>query len=236
MVVYLGFLGAAMGSFVDALVWRLRTGRGLGGRSECESCHHRLGFADLVPVFSWVFLRGKCRHCGAKINPLVPVIEIALVALFVISAWSWGSGTPSLALWLVYLPVLAALAVYDARWGELPDVLVLPLVPLALVDAALRVDPLTATAYVAHVLPGAALLGGLYAVLFAVSRGRWVGLGDAKLGLFAGIVLGWRHGLLALAVANALGAIVALALRRRRIALGPFLVAGFVVAGLTASG
>lgn len=73
-------------------------------------------------------------------------------------------------------------------------------------------------------------------MLFAVSRGRWVGLGDAKLGLFAGIVLGWRHGLLALAVANALGAIVALALRRRRIALGPFLVAGFVVAGLTASG
>lgn len=204
--------------------------------------HHRLGVPDLVPVVSWLALRGKCRYCGAKINPLAPIIEISLAALFVISYLSWSGGVASFVLWLIYLPVLAALAVYDARWGRLPNVLVLPLIGLALVDAGLRVSPLTPAAYAGHVLSGAAVIGGVYAILYAVSRGRWVGLGDVKLGVFAGIVLGWPYALLALAVANALGAGVAVAgliagrlVRNSRIPLGPFLAAGFVVAGLVAA-
>ncbi len=249
LVLYLAFVGATMGSFVDALVWRLPTGRPLTWqRSECESCQRTLGVVDLVPVVSWLALRGRCRHCGMRISVLTPLAEASLAGLFVVSALAWplGFGRPatvaSFVLWLIYLVVLAALAVYDARWKRLPDAALLVLGALALVDAGLRVSlhgPLTLGGYAGHALLGAAVLGGAYAVPHLLSRGRWVGAGDVKLAAFVGIVLGWEQGLLAAALANVLAAAVALAglvtgrlVRGDRLAYGPFLIAGFVMTGL----
>jgi leader peptidase (prepilin peptidase) / N-methyltransferase len=248
LVAYLGFAGAAMGSFVDALTWRLHNGRSLlSGRSECESCHTTLGFVELIPLVGWALLRGRCRHCGAGIGVQAPLAEAALATLFVLSyaAWSprWGGirGGLSFGLWLACLVLLAALAVYDLRWMRLPDAIVVPLLPLGLAQAVLRAGTRpTPPALLAHALLGAAALGGLYALVHVVSRGQWIGLGDVKLALVAGVLLGGpRPALLALLLANVFAAAVAVAgllagrIRRdRRMPMGPFLVGGVVVAAL----
>jgi prepilin signal peptidase PulO-like enzyme (type II secretory pathway) len=209
------------------------------GRSECESCHHRLGPIDLVPIASWIVLRGRCRHCGAQIAGLAPLVEAALAAAFVASALRWPTGdwrsTASLVLWLLCLFGLAGLACYDARWLQLPNLTLLVLVPLALAAFLLRASlapAFTPAAFAARALAGAALLGGAYLLAFLLSRGRWVGMGDVKLAAVVGLMTGWYAGLLALAVANALAAVVGLALHSRRVPLGPFLVLGLVVAVL----
>jgi prepilin signal peptidase PulO-like enzyme (type II secretory pathway) len=245
---YLSVVGAAMGSFTDAAAWRLRTGGNLAsGRSECESCRHRLSGRDLVPVVSWLLLRGSCRYCKARISPLAPVVEATLAGLFVLSfaAWPLGFGDPrgiaSFVLWLAYLVAMAVLVQYDLRWMILPDRVLLPLVPLVLTDAGLRVSLAggAVAAFASHVLLGSLAFGGLYAALHILSTGQWVGLGDAKLCLLLGVVLGWRPALLALAAANLAAAAYVLPgllagrrARTDRLPLSPFLAAGFVVAGL----
>jgi leader peptidase (prepilin peptidase)/N-methyltransferase len=240
VVAYLGLIGAASGSFLDAAVWRLHTGRSLmRGRSECETCHHRLGPADLVPVLSWVALRGRCRHCGVPIAGLTPLVEAALAAAFLTfalrrPAGDWRS-TASLVLWLLCLVLLAGLAYYDARWLRLPNLPLLVLVPLALAAQLLQASQasaFTAIGFAARALAGAALLGGAYLLAFLVSQGRWVGMGDVKLAAVVGLITGWYAGLLALAVANALAVVAGLVMRKRRVPLGPFLAIGLVTAVL----
>lgn len=249
LALYLGVIGAALGSFVTAMVWRLRTGRTVVmDRSRCEGCLRPLPARDLIPLVSWLLLRGRCRYCGVRIGVSAIVVEAALAAVFIVSlrAWPWMWSDPRavwlFVLWLAFVVVLAALAVYDARWLRLPNRLLLVLVPFGLAGAALRVglsEPFTAGNYVRHVLAGAAVLGGVYALAYLVSGGRWVGSGDIVLGASTGALLGWQGSLIALTVANALGVVVVLALvavRRRRLhepaPLGPFLAAGVVVAGL----
>lgn len=241
----LGLLGAAMGSFVGALVWRLHTGRDfVKERSECEHCHHKLSFMDLIPVVSWILLQGKCRYCRKPIGKQALVLEVALAALFVLSYLFWPLGfnnwmaIASFIIWLVYIIFLAALFLYDLRWQLLLDKLVYPLIVIGVLDAVLRTT-LSGEPYVTHALLGAGVLGGLYGVLYGISKGKWVGFGDVKLGIFMGIALGWKLALLVLIIANIAGFLVVIPgllsgklTRKSRVPFGPFLIIGFIVAGL----
>ena len=247
--VFLGILGAIFGSFVDAVSWRLRTKRNfVTERSECEHCHHTLGPLDLIPIFSWLALGGKCRYCKKPITRLAPITEIVMAALFVLSFAVWpfgfetGQGIVLFVFWLVYLVMLGILFVYDLRWQLLPNVIVFPLIVLGLADAALRVsllpDPSIAT-YIAHVTLGVAVMAGVYGLMYVVSKGRWVGLGDVKLAIFMGAVLGWQNMLLVLMLANCIGLLVIIPglatkklSRKSHIPFGPFMIAAFIIAGL----
>jgi prepilin signal peptidase PulO-like enzyme (type II secretory pathway) len=252
VILILVLLGLAFGSFVTALTWRLHEHKNfVTGRSQCEGCGHTLGAWDLIPLFSWLALRGRCRYCKAKVSWQNPVIEVAMVVLFVGSYLCWPHTLDSLpaiatfALWLVYIVFLMAMLVYDMRWMLLPDALVFPLIVLGFVDAALRLGQtggLTIIGYVSYIVLGAAALGGFYWLLNAISHGRWVGFGDVKLGLFMGIVLGWQQALLVLFVANLIGCLVALpALAsgklsvKSRLPFGPFLIVAFLIVGLFGS-
>jgi len=243
--VLLAALGAAMGSFVGALVWRLHTGRDfVKDRSQCERCHHVLGVADLVPIFSWLFLRGRCRYCKAKIGLTPLLLELCMAAVFAASYIYWPLGFTELAaqvsfaIWLFYMVLLAALFVYDLKWLLLPDKLVFILIGLSLIDAALRVS-LNGENYFMYVLAGIIPVAGLYGVLYFMSKGKWVGLGDVKLGLFMGIALGWQKALLVLVLSNLIGFLVVVPglaskklTRTSKVPFGPFLIIAFVVAGL----
>lgn len=252
IIVFMLLLGLAFGSFITALTWRLHEHKDfVAGRSQCEACGHQLSALDLIPVFSWVWLRGRCRYCGGSVSWQNPAIELAVAGLFVVSYLYWPLGFTSwqaglsFGILLVFIVMLVALLVYDFRWMLLPDGLVFPLIALGLVDVALRLgaaNQLTIGAYVMHVVLGAAALGGLYAVLYAVSKGRWVGLGDVKLGLFIGLVLGWQGALMTLFLANLLGllCVVPGLIGRRmtmnsRLPFGPFLIISFVIVGLWGS-
>lgn len=92
-------LGAVFGSFVNCLAWRLAHGESvLAGRSHCTICGHSLGVLDLIPVVSWLALRGRCRHCGERVSPRYVVVELLMAALFVALLVVYGVGAP----WLAY--------------------------------------------------------------------------------------------------------------------------------------
>ncbi len=120
-LVVLTVLGLIFGSFVNALVWRVHEKKGIvAGRSQCVRCGHQLSPADLVPILSWMRLRGRCRYCSQSISLQYPLVEIACAVVFVASYYFWptivvGGQWLLLASWLSVSVGLLALAVYDLR-------------------------------------------------------------------------------------------------------------------------
>ena len=247
IIIMLGLFGLAFGSFVNALVWRLRNKRDfVSERSECTHCHHVLSWNDLIPVVSWVMLSGKCRYCHKKIDDS-PIVEIFTALAFVVSylAWPYGFETPGMilfGLWLTALVLLVALAVYDMRWYLLPDSMVFPLVAVGVAMGITRfvfVEGSELGQALLNMILGVGVISGLYFVIHEVSAGKWVGFGDVKLGIFIGAILGWKYALLALFTANVLGLLFILPLlatkkltAKSKIPFGPFLIMGCVISFL----
>ncbi len=179
-----------IGSFVGVLVLRLPAGRPIGlARSACPHCGATLGVAELVPLASWLVLRGRCRHCSAALGPFYPVIEAAALG---IALWAVVTLPGPLA-WIGCLLgwTLLAASLIDLRHLLLPDVLVLPLIP-----AGIAVHAVLAPERVSDHAIGAAVgyLGfvAVRAVYAAVRRREGLGLGDAKLLAAAGAWVGWQ--------------------------------------------
>ncbi|MDO4781149.1 MAG: prepilin peptidase [Candidatus Saccharibacteria bacterium] len=263
----MAILGAIVGSFAGAQVWRLRArqlvedkARGekvaaaelkrlkplitsmRHDRSRCLSCRHELAWYDLIPVLSWVWLRGKCRYCQEFIGWPEVLLEVGLAAVFAISAWLWQDwslvGAVQFGLYLVALGMLAMLFVYDARWFLLPDVIMWPLVAVAAVYAGISLMQSSDMVAALWSLGGAAIiLSGLYGALYVISRGAWIGFGDVKLGLALALLLGqWPLAFMALFAANLIGTALVVpgmltgALQRNaKIPFGPLLIVGFLL-------
>lgn len=240
-------LGLMFGSFVNALVWRLHNKRDfVKERSECTHCHHVLEWYDLIPVVSWALLGGKCRYCHKKIEDS-PFTELGVATAFAASYAWWPLGFSEtgwvlFGLWLVSLVFLSALFLYDLRWSLLPNVLTFPLIGCGVVWALvyyLGINYVDVVTIVTDLLLGLASVAGLYGFLHVVSKGEWVGLGDVKLGVFMGLILGWKQGLLAVMLANILafcfivpGLLSGKVTRKSRIPFGPFLIVATVIAFL----
>ncbi|HZM64192.1 MAG TPA: prepilin peptidase, partial [Candidatus Saccharimonadales bacterium] len=229
-------LGLVLGSFVNAFVWRLYKKKNwVNDRSECDSCHHKLGASDLIPVVSWVLLRGKCRYCRKPIKDS-PLTELALPVLFVVSYIWWplslqGEGLLLFVFWLVFLVGFTVLAVYDIRWFLLPNKIVFPLIGVAVLQVVLQVFFFDASP---RDVLGAALgiffISGIFYVLFVLSKGTWIGFGDVKLGIVLGILAGGPlTSMLLLFVASMLGVLISIPMviagkagRKTLIPFGPF--------------
>jgi prepilin signal peptidase PulO-like enzyme (type II secretory pathway) len=208
------------------------------GRSMCSNCHHPLAPNDLVPLFSWIALKGKCRYCHEPIQD-TPWLEALLPVAFVVSFWLWplelsGYGLLAFIFWLAFLVGFAILTVYDMRWQLLPDRVVWPLVGLAVVQVALHIaffnggwDALAEAGW------GVLIASGFFFILYVVSRGEWIGGGDVKLGIVLGLLIGGPlNGLLLLFIASTLGTLASLPQlfkhkinRKSAIPFGPFLMA-----------
>jgi leader peptidase (prepilin peptidase)/N-methyltransferase len=245
IVLLLIVLGLVLGSFVNAFVWRLHKNRDwVNERSECTHCHHQLAPADLVPVVSWLWLRGRCRYCRKKIEDS-PVVELALPLLFVWSYYFWpfqfeGSGMFQFMAWLIFLTGFLALTVYDIRWYLLPNKIVFPLTALAVAQV------ITVAIYDMdwHVLlgatSGALVVAGIFYLLFQISKGKWIGGGDVKLGIVLGLLAGGLlEGFLVLFVASVAGLLVSVPLllqgkanRKTQLPFGPFLILGLIIVKL----
>ena len=244
MLLVLIVFGLIFGSFINALVWRLHEGRDfIGGRSECTHCHHMLSAKDLVPVISYLWLRGKCRYCKKPIAD-TPFAELLLPCWFALSYLFWPlpltthTGIFQLVAWLSASVVLVALLVYDKRWFLLPDKMTYPLAAFALLVLIIRVIVLGEPA---DVLVGAAvaalIISGTFYLLFQLSKGAWIGGGDVKLGLALGLFAGDPlKALLLLFVASLGGTLFMLpsmlrgkASRKMQIPFGPFLIGSLLV-------
>ncbi len=234
-----GAFGLVIGSFVNVVVWRVPRGESVvRPPSACPTCHAAIRPMDNVPVVSWLVLRGRCRDCGARISRRYPLVEATTGLLFVLVAVRFlGGGTLAWAVpaYLYLAAVAVALTLIDVDTHRLPNLIVLPSIPVMLV---LLGGASAITGEWSRF--GTSVLGGLVLfVLYAVivlAYPRGMGLGDVKLAAVIGLALGWfGWGTLAVGAFTAflLGggfSIVLLVLRRanRRTALpfGPWMFAG----------
>lgn len=197
-------LGAILGSFLNALLYRFNTGSSvMRGRSRCMRCGTTLEAADLIPVLSYLFLGGKCRYCRTRISPQYPLVELTAAALSVLVylqhpeplQYAYG-----LLVWLTLLFIV----VYDLRHKIIPweaSGLLFALAAGGLV--AMRAD---AWAWAAGPLLALPLF-----LIFLLSGGRAMGGGDAPLELSLGWLLGLLPGLAAFMIAFWCGALAGIA-------------------------
>jgi len=216
-------------------------------RSRCLHCSHVLAWYDLLPLASWVSVGGKCRYCHKNIGWFEPLMELGVALFFVGSYLLWPETLLTIAqiahfvLWLVAGVLLAILFVYDLKWFLLPDYVIFPLIGVAAVVAALYVfgSP-DIPANLLSLLAGVGILSGLYLLLWVVSKGQWIGLGDVKLGLALALLLGdWKLAFIALFAANVIGCIMVIPgmiagkiSRKTHVPFGPLLIIGGVLATL----
>jgi len=251
ILIVLIILGLSFGSFVNALVWRTykqetKSSRKknkssdlsiIKGRSVCVHCGHTLSAKDLVPVLSWLELRGRCRYCQKPISAQYPLVELLTTGLFIVSYHFWPmpfdmAGWLMFSLWLAATVLLVALAVYDLRWMILPNRLVFILIGVAFISIVLRLfsQPIIETLLAA--VMGVVFSAGLFYLLFRVSDGKWIGGGDVKLAVALGLLVGGPlNAVLMLFLASLFGSLVAIPLlmagkakRSTHLPFGPFLI------------
>ena len=266
-------LGLMFGSFAGASVWRLRArqlveDKAAGekvdreeykkllpltkatmqtDRSRCLHCGHALAWYDLLPLVSWISVKGKCRYCQTKIGWFEPLMEVGVATFFVVSFALWPDSFVATTevlqfiLWLIAGVLLAILFAYDYKWFLLPNVIVFPLIAVGVLMSGIELVASARPVDVLIEVAGAVtILSGLYYVLHKISKGRWIGFGDVKLGLGLALLLAdWKLAFIALFAANLIGCLIVIPgmitgklTPATRVPFGPLLILGAVVAML----
>ena len=246
--------GTIIGSFLSVLIYRIKHGKKgiVTGRSICTHCKKPLKFRYLVPLLSWLLLRGKCGYCDKKISSHYMLIELMTGLIFaaVFLNWNFLEITAStinprilsfgidwhmlqiFSLNILVYTLLAAIFFYDLLYKEIPDSLSITAIAIALAGGLAFDEP-----SIISMTIGALAIGGFFLVQFVLSKGKWIGGGDIRLGVLMGVFLGFEKGLLALVLAYFIGALVSISLllqkkvnRKSEVAFGPFLIIGILIA------
>lgn len=220
--------GIVIGSFLNVLIYRLPKHENIATkRSHCMECGYQLKWYDLIPLFSYLFLRGRCRKCGTRISIQYPIIEAVNGILYVLIFLRYGLTIETL-LYCLLFSALLALSVIDFRTFEIPVGFNIFILILGLVRVA--------TDYKNWLL----YLIGLVSVslflfaIFAITKGRGIGGGDVKLMAATGLLLGWKLNLLGFVMGCILGSIIHIIRMKvskegRTLAMGPYLSLGVVL-------
>lgn len=227
-------LGASIGSFLGVLIDRLPKEKSINGRSKCDLCHHQLGWNDLIPILSFLSLKGRCRYCKKKLSLFFPLIEIITAAMFVFVFFIPGLSKSPISLasfaWLGIISSLIVIFFADLKYQIIPDSIQLSLLVFA---HLLKISQGISLAALLPCYLDALIVSLPILLLYLTTRGRGMGFGDVKLVFVMGFLLGVKGGLLAIYFGFILGAVVGLFLiflRKKKIkskiAFGPFLVLG----------
>ncbi len=235
-------LGLCIGSFLNCLIYRLEEEKTIKGRSFCPHCRHTLIWKDLLPVLSFLVLRGKCRYCKKKISFQYPAVEIltGLVFLLIfINQFSSQQEILSISFsgiartsFLFYITSsLIAIFVYDLKHFLIPDKILFPATAVALLYRIAESPHLIGN-YILAVLIGSAF----FLSVFLISKGQWIGFGDVKLAILLGLILGFPKIILGLFLAFFFGAIIGVIMMvfqkrglKSEIPFGPFLIIGTAI-------
>ena len=237
--------GLLFGSFLNVCILRIPAGEGIvSGPSHCPKCNRRLRFYELVPVFSWLIQRGRCRGCGDKVSAQYPIVEAANAVLWLLAAVLCRTDFVNaydcslLILRCAVLSALFGLAVIDARTGEIPFgfnafigiCAVLRLVAHLLLSPSVNVG----SEVLLYAIGGIAVSVPL-GVVYVISGGRALGGGDIKLLAAIGFFLGWRLVLFGFFAACLIGSVLHVVRMRvsgagRELKLGPYLAVGLTLA------
>ena len=223
--------GIVIGSFLNVCIYRIPLGESVAKeRSHCMTCGYQLRWYDLVPLFSWLALGGKCRKCKAPISPQYPIIEgvngVLYVLVFAVNGFNLVS-----VLYCLMASALLALSVIDFRTYEIPfgfNVFIAIL-------GGIRVctDLSNWTDYVIGFFAVSAVLE----LLLIISKGRAIGGGDVKLMAAAGLLLGWKLIILSFFIGCILGSVIHIIRMKvshaeHMLAMGPYLSLGILIAAL----
>ncbi len=223
--------GIVLGSFLNVLIYRLPLKENIAtNRSHCMKCGKKIQWYDLVPLVSYIILRGKCRNCGNKISIQYPLIEsvngFGYVLIFAVNGFTLLS-----ILNCLLFSILIVIAVIDWRTFEIPVCLNIAIIILAIVRMIIDYKDL-----LDHLI-GFCGISGFLLIIFMVTRGRGIGGGDIKLMAAAGLYFGWKNSILAFVIGCVFGAVIHIILMKvykkdHMLAFGPYLSAGILVAML----
>ena len=234
-VLIAGVMGLIVGSFLNVVIYRLPLGQSLATpRSRCRNCGYTLQWFDNIPVFSWLYLGGRCRQCGAAVSIQYPAVELITAVLFMLVIMFTPPG-PLIASRLLLVCVLIALFGIDLEHQILPNVITLPGI------AAGVLFSLIAPPGWKEALLGALLGGGiLYAIAWGYylwRREEGMGMGDVKMLAMIGAFLGWKAVLVTLVLSSLAGSVIGLAMMAAQrttmkyaLPFGTFLALGAVIA------
>ncbi len=195
-------IGAVIGSFLNVVIYRVpRNESILNPPSHCPVCGHKLKWYDMIPVFSYIFLRGKCRYCGAKISPRYPLIEALTGFAFVGVGLRFGWSLQFFE-YVTFSALLIAVSFTDLFDGVVPDIIVVPGAIAGLIFSLLR-----GKAVFISSLLGMLFLFGFFVLVILLTHGG-MGEGDATFGAMIGSFLGFKFSVAMLVIAFVIGAIV----------------------------
>lgn len=225
------FTGTVFGSFINCLAWRLVHNESvLKGRSHCAVCSHKLSALDLVPVWSYVFLRGKCRYCHEKISPRYMITELVMGCSFLLLLFRFGISFELLRSCSLAC-VLMALSLVDLDSYEIPDGCIIAAIIIWVLMIPFMHEAIGEV--VIHGLLGAFVISGamlIVSLIFDRVTGKEsLGGGDIKLFFIAGLYLGCLSGLLCIIISSIIGLIFAALLKQQRIPFGPSISIGILV-------
>jgi leader peptidase (prepilin peptidase)/N-methyltransferase len=228
--------GMIIGSFLNVCILRLPESRSIiTGPSSCPACGTQLTARDLVPVFSYIFLRGKCRHCGKRISAQYPLVELMAGVLFLLLYVKFGLAW-QLPVNAALVSILIVVALIDWRHMEIPNGLVIALLVLGAVQLAATIFTGVFGNWTSYVI--GMFAGGLPLLLIALIcqlmlKKEAFGGGDVKLMAAAGLVIGWKLVITSYAIGIISGAVFGVILlltgskkREDAMPFGPFLALG----------
>lgn len=237
-------LGAAVGSFISVLVYRLHhREKGIfKGRSMCIECKTPLKAKDLIPLLSYLTLRGRCRYCSKEISYMYPLIELSAGLIYALlfikfpfaDAYLNFDGLTLLqyALYGFYAFILIFTFFFDLHYHHVSDEILLPAILIGLVAVLVPGSP-----HIINALIGMAIPIAFFGAQFILSRGSWLGAGDLRVGAFMGVILGWKLVVIALVLSYIIGSIASIfvAIKKHKfygvqIPFAPFLVTGTFLA------
>lgn len=222
--------GMVLGSFANVIGYRLAIGEPIFPRSRCARCHHTLAAEELIPVLSWIALRGRCSHCRAGISVQYPVIELTTGLLWMMTFWQ-AYPIGQMALWMTFWLYLMTAVGTDLTSLTVPNILTIPAAGLFLAASGATGELPWCTAVIGMCIGYATIVG-----IHLLSGGK-MGLGDAKLYLAVGAVLGPLRTIESFILAAIFGSITGIGLRlagrlqpKQPVPFVPFIAAGVIVA------
>lgn len=242
-------LGLSLGSFANCLIWRLYQEEKILGRSYCPKCKHKIAWYDNIPLLSYFYLRGNCRHCGKRISIQYPIIELSVALLFLFFWWQQFDFTilsniifweriSSASFWLylsyIFLAVwtLVIIFIFDLRYYLVSTLLVWPATIFFFIINLIMGVPWF------DLLMGMVVGGLFFLIQYLLTRGKGLGEGDIYLGVLLGSIFSFSGSLFtAIFIAYILGTIIAILLIifnkknwGSKLPLGVFLSLGAIIA------
>lgn len=215
-------LGSVFGSFINCFAWRITHHESiLKGRSHCAVCGHTLGALDLVPIFSWLFLKGKCHYCGEKISPRYMLTELALGLAFLLGFLRFGLSWETLRVMALSVALLG-LSLVDLEIQEIPNGFIIYGIALWAATLPLMAEPLKALWQ--GLLSGVLIGGGILLISLAMDKllkKESLGGGDVKLLFMVSLYMSPIAALINLVLSCVLGLLFVLALKSEKIPFGP---------------